>query len=317
VLLRYADTELKDGKSLVAALKGALGRGGPVEVRWWSQGRQQEGRVAPGPLGIGLDARPAAEAVRSYQEADRALVRARRAGHKPLPGTRREVQAIAGLFGKAEVLLGKEANEQRLAELAQKGALKGYRYLHLATHGLADADVPLRSSLALSDRGLPDPLGGGPAGEPVWTGRLTAQQIVDGWALEADVVVLSACQTGLGRYELGEGYLGFAQALFLAGARSVVLSQWNVDDDATSLLMLRFYQNLLGKGPGKRPPMNKAEALREAKEWLRNLSAKEVKVAVERLPRGKSDKPVPLRKEAKPFAHPYYWAAFVLIGDPR
>ena len=63
--------------------------------------------------------------------------------------------------------------------------------------------------------------------------------------------------------------------------------------------------------------MPKAEALQEAKDWLRNLSAREVKLAVERLPRGKTAKPIPLRKEAKPFAHPYFWAAFVLVGDPR
>src|SRR5262249_44090885 len=111
--------------------------------------------------------------------------------------------------------------------------------------------------------------------------------------------------------------VGFAQALLLAGARSLVLSLWQVDDEATALLMVRFYQNLLGKREGLKGPMPKAEALREAKQWLRNLSAKDVKLAVERLPPGKAEKPIPLRKEVRPFAHPYYWAAFVLVGDPR
>ena len=96
-----------------------------------------------------------------------------------------------------------------------------------------------------------------------------------------------------------------------------MLTRWQVDDEATALLMVRFYQNLLGKREGLKMGLPKAEALQEAKDWLRNLSAKEVKGEVERLPRGKAEKPVPLRKEAKPFAHPYYWAAFVLIGDPQ
>jgi CHAT domain-containing protein len=95
-----------------------------------------------------------------------------------------------------------------------------------------------------------------------------------------------------------------------------VLSRWQVDDEATALLMVRFYQNLLGKREGLKEGLPKAEALAEAKEWLRNLSAGQIKAEVERLPRGKGAKPVPLRKEARPFAHPYYWAAFVLIGDP-
>ena len=81
-------------------------------------------------------------------------------------------------------------------------------------------------------------------------GQITAEQIVRTWDLDADLVVLSACESGLGRYAGGEGYLGFAQALFVKGARSLVLSQWKVDDKATALLMTRFYQNLLGKRPG-------------------------------------------------------------------
>ena len=79
------------------------------------------------------------------------------------------------------------------------------------------------------------------------------------------MVTLSACQTGLGPYRGGEGYLGFAQALFLAGGRSLVLSLWKVDDTATALLMRRFYEGLLGRRAGLDRPLPKAEALREAK----------------------------------------------------
>jgi CHAT domain-containing protein len=214
-------------------------------------------------------------------------------------------------------LLGASASEARLEALAGEGRLKGYRYLHFATHGQADGEQPLRSFLALADRDLPDPLKQVLAGKPAYTGRLTAGHILANWQLDAELVVLSACQTGLGRYEAGEGYVGFAQALLLAGARSLVLSQWSVDDEATALLMVRFYQNLLGKREGLKKPVGKAEALREAKHWLRNLSEKEAKVAVEALPRGKVVKRKPAAAAARPYAHPYYWAGFILVGDPH
>src|SRR5271157_4704074 len=81
---------------------------------------------------------------------------------------------------------------------------------------------------------------------------------------------ISACETALGKH--GGGLLGFAQAFLTAGARSVCLSLWKVDDTATALLMNRFYQNLLGKREGLNKPMPKAGALAEAKTWLRNLS---------------------------------------------
>ena len=100
-----------------------------------------------------------------------------------------------------------------------------------------------------------------------------------------------------------------------------MLSLWKVDDDATALLMTRFYQNLLGKRAGLSQPMPKAEALAEAKRWLRELTAAD---RVERAGRaaarhrtasrgsrcsGRPDSP-------RPFEHPYYWAAFILIGNP-
>jgi CHAT domain-containing protein len=245
-----------------------------------------------------------------------AVAKSRGGAWRPLPGTRHEVEAVAGLFGQARTLIGAEANEERLEALRRKGELRGYRYVHLATHGLADAEQPLRSHLALADRRLPDPLQAALRGEPVRTGRLTAEQILNDWQLDADLVVLSACQSGLGKYEAGEGYVGFAQALFVAGARSLVLSQWSVHDDATALLMVRFYENLLGKRGGLKKLLGKAEALAEAKAWLRNLSGREAKAAAAALPRGKVKAPGKAPGGERPYAHPYYWAGFILVGDP-
>jgi CHAT domain-containing protein len=132
----------------------------------------------------------------------------------------------------------------------------------------------------------------------------------------------------LGKDERGEGFVGFAQSLILCGARSVCLSLWKVDDTATSLLMERFYQNVLGKREGLDKPMAKAAALAEAKTWLRTLPREEaVKRAaslIEGVSRGKGAKKVSLempdagaKAEDRPFAHPRYWAAFILTGDPN
>jgi CHAT domain-containing protein len=230
------------------------------------------------------------------------------AGWRPLPGTRHEVRALEALFAdqRATVLLGSDASAAKLAGLAGDGTLGRARYVHLATHGQARSDRPWASRVILA-RDRPGADEGG---------ELSAAQVL-GWELKAELVVLSACQSGLGKHARGESFLGFTQALQLAGARSVCLSRWSVDDLSTALLMERFYQNLLGKRPGLKAPLGKAAALHEAKDWLRGLSARQVQAESERLTRGKSAKPVPLRKEAKPFAHPYYWAPFVLVGDPR
>jgi CHAT domain-containing protein len=109
----------------------------------------------------------------------------------------------------------------------------------------------------------------------------------------------------------------------------VCLALWKVDDKAASLLMTRFYQILLGKRTGLSKPMPKAEALSEAKKWLRSLTADEIDCELAALERGDGrtlawGKGVPARKEAAPtksrtlwpYDHPYFWAAFVLVGDP-
>src|SRR5262249_25562750 len=252
----------------------------------------------------------------------------------PLPGTRREVQAIAALFPNDRVttLLGPDANESKLQQLAHSGALKTYRFLHLATHRQANPSVALSSAVFLAaEPERPASSSADPATlESAPDGRITAEQIVRTWELDADLVVLSACESGLGRYAQGEGYLGFAQALFVKGAHSLVLSQWKVDDQATALLMTRFYQDLLGRRAGLSGPLPKAEARDEAKRWLRELTADEVGGALAALDRGPErplaqlDGPAPRDPPstpgpsgARPYAHPYYWASFLLIGDPR
>jgi CHAT domain-containing protein len=333
VLLEYNGKVLKTMSDLAIVPAGE--KAIKVPIKLWREGEVRSLEIAAGQLGIQSNPdRPAAQVVlaqRAAAEVLRSGVRA--AGFAPLPGTRREVQAIAALFatGQATTLLGPDATESNLQGLAQSGALKTYRFLHLATHGRANPDVALSSAVFLAaepDRPISsaDPA----ALEAVSDGQITAEQIVRTWDLDADLVVLSACESGLGRYAGGEGYLGFAQALFVKGARSLVLSQWKVDDKATALLMTRFYQNLLGKRPGLSQPMPKADALDEAKRWLRNLTAEEVGSELATLERGKVrplakvDGPSPHDASlaskptgVRPYAHPYYWASFILIGDPR
>src|SRR5262249_24943202 len=208
---------------------------------------------------------------------------------------------------------------------ARSGKLKGFRYLHLAAHGRDDPRSAYRTALILA----PDPERSADPAAFESDGELTAEQIARTWELDAELVVLSACETALGKQAGGEGFLGFAQPLLAKGARGLVLSLWKVDDQATALLMARFYQNLLGKRPGLSQPLPRAEALDEAKRWLRGLTEGEVGPALEALPRGEvgplaTAGAAPPRERAaveapagpRPFGHPYYWAAFILIGDP-
>src|SRR5262249_47120530 len=158
-----------------------------------------------------------------------------------------------GLFpaDRVTTILGGEARESVVQGLARSGKLKGYRYLHLAAHGRDDPRSAYRTALILA----PDP--DRPADPAAFDtdGEITAEQIARTWDLDAELVVLSACETALGQQAGGEGFLGFAQPLLAKGARSLVLSLWKVDDQATSLLMTRLFENLLGKRPGLSGPM--------------------------------------------------------------
>jgi len=197
------------------------------------------------------------------------------------------VGMVAGLFSAVRVLVGREATEEALVGMAARGELGGMEVIHLATHALVDEERPEQSALVLSQVDLPDALEAAMAGTRIYDGLVRAGEVVREWRLNAELVVLSACETGLGKKVVGEGYVGLAHAFLQAGARSVLVSLWKVDDEATGLLMRRFYEGWLEGGLGK------AEALREAKRWLREQED---------------------GNGRRRFAHPYYWSAFVVIG---
>lgn len=182
---------------------------------------------------------------------------------QPLPGAEAEVKSIVELFPQQQctLLIAQAATEANVKELAQS-----HNIVHLATHGIAYGSDPLASLVAFSPTEHEN-------------GLLTAREVIQSSSLPADLVVLSACQTGLGRIT-GEGMLGLSRAFLVAGARTVVVSQWSVSDSATMELMVAFYKNYLQSG-------NKAIALQKAMQSVRSQPE---------------------------YSHPRYWAAFVVVG---
>src|SRR5262249_36477934 len=142
----------------------------PAVVRYWRDGKEAEVRLAGLPLGINADERSVKAALRAHWRlADSVVVRG--PDPVPLPGTRLEVQTLARLVPSATTLLGSQASEQRLAELAYSGKLASFRLVHLATHGSIDLDDPHRSALLLACDRLPDVLSLEP-GQRHYTGEL-------------------------------------------------------------------------------------------------------------------------------------------------
>jgi CHAT domain-containing protein len=199
----------------------------------------------------------------------------------PLPATRAEVEAVGSLFpGHARVLTGAQAREEDVKALGKDVAV-----LHLACHGLLDSRFPLDSGLALAIPEAPAP------GQD--NGLLQAWEILEQVRLDADLVTLSACETGLGAEMGGEGLVGLTRAFLYAGARSVISTLWSVADESTAELMRSFYGEL-ARG------RSKAEALQLAQRGL--------------IDQPKGSKVVPQGYEP---SHPFFWAGFVLTGDWR
>jgi CHAT domain-containing protein/Tfp pilus assembly protein PilF len=287
---------------------------------WLREHRPAAGREVPPASLLAFgdpEFQPAGDADASSPKAVGPESGGRRESFASLPGTRQELMGLARVFSRPQLYMGPAASGRSLDRLAASGELRTFPYLHFATHGVLDDQRPMRSALILA----PDRPHESSSAAPR-EGRLTAERILRGWKLDAELVTLSACQSGLGKYAGGEGYLGFSQALFLAGARSMVVSQWQVDDTATALLMTRFYENLLGTPEKTVKPLPRAEALAEAKRWLRGLRPDEVEQLTRDLPtRGTRGRLEPRKapegsSPVRSYEHPYFWSGFILIGDP-
>ncbi len=183
----------------------------------------------------------------------------------------REARDIAALVPETARLVSEGFSATREGVLTAD--LSQYRYVHFATHGLVDSRYPALSRLALSQFDQ--------RGNALPGGFLRLDDIYN-LDLNADLVVLSACDTALGREIRGEGLVGLSQAFLYAGARGLVLSLWQVSDAATATLMTRFYEHMLKEGASA------GDALRAA----------QLSMAAERR-----------------WANPYYRGAFVLVGD--
>lgn len=184
---------------------------------------------------------------------------------RALPGAQKEVEALMTLFPDSETYFGDKATRQRFFE----GAVKS-RLVHVASHGTVDPVDPLYSKLYL-------------AKEANHNGTVDAREIYGLKLAGTELIVLSACETGLGNVSRGDEVWGFTRSFLSAGAPALVVSLWPVSDESTEMLMKHLYGNLT-KGVGRR-------------EALRNAS-----LAVLADPR---------------FASPMYWAAFNLVGDMR
>jgi CHAT domain-containing protein len=257
-------------------------------------------------------------------------------GHTAWPalqGTSAEIDAIATMWldGNPPALLkGTDASEATLRE-----RLPGSRFVHLATHGFfADPDsrpeprrwvlppsddlgklgrrltVTARNPLLLSgvvlagaNAAQQDSANGASSDD----GILTAEEVAAVDLSKTELVVLSACETGLGKVAGGEGVFGLQRAFGLAGARTVIASLWKVDDDATRALMAEFYRNLWRQPHGS----GKLEALRRAQlAMMRGYDVTRGQLQADRGP--VPGDPPPCRS-----LPPFYWAAFTLDGDWR
>ena len=181
-----------------------------------------------------------------------------------LKHTGEEIEQVASLFpaDSQTVMTGREASEQNLKQLDKSGELAQYKKIHFATHGLFLPEKPELSSIVLS-QGLNDIENDGYVTVGEWMG----------YNLNSDLVCLSACQSGLGEYQSGEGIIGIPYALTVAGNKDTLMSLWEVDDKATVEFMATFFKKL-SDGESEIVALNetKREFLRKPRAKLKNPS---------------------------------------------
>jgi len=209
-------------------------------------------------------------AIRRRPASDTLLAFGDPAGRAPLPDAARQVQAVAAIYKpNSRTYTGADASEERWKREAPR-----YRILHFATHAVFDDSSPLYSHITLAE----------PAPGSSEDGLLEAWEIMQ-LDLNAQLSVLSACETARGRDVPGEGVIGLTWALFVAGSPSALVSQWKVDAKSSGELMLEFHRQWRGGSNG----VGKAKALQIAQ----------------------------LAMLHKQDSHPFDWAGFILVGDGR
>jgi CHAT domain-containing protein len=234
---------------------------------------------------------------------------------RPLPGTAWETKAIQDLFtathpkAAVQILRGPAATKQALRQAAPR-----HRYLHLATHAFWRR-VDNATGIALAG-----------ANRPAQAGRddgiLTAIEADQLDLRGTELVVLSACETALGRASAGEGLLGLQRAFQVAGARALVASLWKVDDAATAVLMEEFYTNLWQRKLPTLEALRQAQltVLQEPQRVLRRrkeLGDELAKAGKERDLDVGADRPLPAGSDRPRRSPPLWWAPFVLSGEGR
>jgi CHAT domain-containing protein len=192
-----------------------------------------------------------------------------------LPEAERQAKSLQELYGRDEstIYTGAEAREERA-----KAEAPGFRILVFATHAVLNDANPMYSHIVLSQ-----------AKSSSEDGLLEAWELMN-LDLQAQLVILSACETARGRVGAGEGVIGLTWALFVAGSPATVVSQWKVESASTTELMLEFHRHLRSKLNDPKSTVTTADALREAQLKLLRTAA---------------------------YRHPFHWAGFILVGDGR
>ncbi len=207
---------------------------------------------------------------------------------RSLPYTRAEVAAICELTGGA-VWTGDKT------QLREEAA--NQQWLHIACHGRFNQERPLESYLEIGHGNY-----------------LTAQEVIESWQINTQLVVLSACQTGARKVLRGDEPMGLIRAFLYAGAQTVLVTHWPVEDLPTYLLMARFYQTWK-----RQKTSSFSHAIHDAQVWLRELTLHELSERLKNekhVPTNwKADLPSALRLTDRPFAAPRHWAAFMVFGN--
>jgi len=203
----------------------------------------------------------------------------------PLPGSLTEVENIFKMFDNAGLKAIAKTHNLANEDFIKSGELSNYKYIHFATHGFVNTENPELSGILLAQ----DTSSTFESYEDIYgnvaqqNDGILYQSEIYNLELNSDLVVLSACETGLGKITSGEGVLGLTRALLYAGTKNIIVSLWSVSDASTSQLMINFYDNLL-------------------KSKKQTVFSKDLQKAKLKL------------IEEGTYAHPFYWSPFILIG---